>query len=81
MHGLNHAVNNSKGKLVLQEALARNNSLDEIPEAFVGAGHFLADLVDTRAVAAVEFTPDGVGEHFLGAVSYTHLTLPTILLV
>ena len=48
--------------LVLQEALAGDDGLDEITEALVGAGHFLADLVDARAIAAVEFAADGVGE-------------------
>ena len=48
--------------LVLQEALAGDDGLDEIPEAFILAGHFLGDLVDARAVAAVEFAADGVGE-------------------
>ena len=52
----------SSDSLVLEEALAGDDGLDEITEALVGVGHFLGDLVDARAVAAVEFAADGVGE-------------------
>ena len=58
-----HVISDS---LVLQEALAGDDGLDEVSEAFILAGHFLADLVDARAVAAVEFAADGVGEQLLG---------------
>ena len=54
------------GSLVLQEALASDDGLDEISEALVGAGHFLADPVDARAIAAVQFAADGIGEQFPG---------------
>jgi hypothetical protein len=52
--------------LVPQKAIAGDDCLDEIQEAFILAGQFLADLVDARAVAAVQLAADGVGEKFLG---------------
>ena len=58
-----HVISDS---LVLEEALAGDDGLDEIPEAFILAGPFLGDLVDARAVAAVVFTADGIGEQLLG---------------
>ena len=61
--------------LVLEEALARDDGLDEIPESLVVAGHFLADLVDARAVAAVEFAADGVGEQLLGQAAGEDIVL------
>ena len=58
-------VVNSTDSLVVQEALASDDGLDEIPQALLGAGHFLGDPVDARTIAAVQFTADGVGEQFL----------------
>ena len=47
------------------------------------AGYFdLANRLVTRSVAGVPCRPEHLGgPHDTGAVSYTHLTLPTILLV
>jgi hypothetical protein len=50
--------------------------LDEIPEALVVAGHFLADPVDARVVAAVQFAADGIGEQFLGQTAGEGFALP-----
>ena len=33
--------------------MAKNNAVDEIPQALSGLIHFLADLVDGRAIATV----------------------------
>ena len=52
--------------LVPPKTFACDDGLNEITEALVGAGHFLADLVDARAIAAVQLATDGVGEKFLG---------------
>ena len=40
--------------------------MNKIPKTFAGTGHFLADLVDGRAVATVELAADGIGQKFLG---------------
>ena len=40
--------------------------MNKIPKAFAGTGHFLADLVDGRAVATVQLAADGIGQKFLG---------------
>ena len=52
--------------LVPPKALACDDRMNKIPEAFSLAGHFLADLVDARTVAAVQLATDGVGDQFLG---------------
>ena len=80
MHGRNHkttikftafthSLNASRftqNSLVPPKTLAGDDGLDEIPEAFILLGHFLADLVDARAVAAVQLAADGVGQELLG---------------